>query len=165
MAYDPATLAMGDVVLVERGPRDLLGWLIDVATDSPFCHAALVGDGCLIEALWTVTRSPLGKYAAAGWAYRPVSALVGPVARQQAATWATARLGRRYGVGEMLADAGRDVLHLPLWPRAAPRRFTCSGLVAAAYAAAGTKLTHAPWPSPMDLAESPLLLGPRPWEE
>lgn len=164
MAYRAQDLAMGDVVLVERGPRDVLGALIDWATVSPFCHACIVGDGCLIEALWAVTRSPLSKYAGAGWAYGPAPALVGPVARQQAATWATARLGQRYGLAELLADASRDVLHLPLWPRAAPRRYTCSGLVAAAYAAAGVVLTHAPWPSPMDLAESPLLLGPRPWE-
>jgi cell wall-associated NlpC family hydrolase len=159
--YDPAEVRVGDVILVERGRWDLLGALIDWATVSPFCHAAIAGDGHVIEALWHVVQSPLDKYAGGGWLFRTVAS---DAQRQAAAGWAGSHVGQLYGLAELLDDAGRDVFHLPLWPRARPRRFTCSGLVHAAYRAAGVLLTFAPWPSPMDLACSPLLLGDRPWQ-
>ena len=158
--YDPAQVRVGDIILVERRQWDLIGALIDWATVSPFCHAAIAGDGHLIEALWHVTESPLDKYAGGGWLFRTVAS---DAQRQAAAGWAESHVGQRYGLAELLDDAGRDVLHLPLWPRAQPRLVTCSGLVHAAYRAAGVHLTFAPWPSPMDLACSPLLLGARPW--
>lgn len=165
MSYDPASLQPGDVLLMVGRPTLTLGGLLDAAiewaTVSPFDHAAIVGDGCIIEALWHVTQSPIDKYAGNGWAYRVEGAA--PNQGLRAAAWAHTRIGRRYGVREILEDGARDILHIPLWPRVHPIRYTCSGLVAAAWRQAGVRLTWAPWPSPMDLAESPVLLGPRPW--
>lgn len=165
MAYDPKDLRPGDVLLMVGRPSWSLGGLlsaaIEWATVSPFDHAAIVGDGCIIEALRHVTRSPLNRYAANGWRFR--LSYPNPAQVQEAVAWAEAHVGQSYGIRELLGDAARDVAHLPLWPRMDPLRHTCSGLVAAAWQAAGVRLTWAPWPSPMDLAESPLLQGPRPW--
>ena len=168
MAYDPAHLQPGDILLMVGRPNlSLGGWLdasIEWATDSPFDHAAIVGDGEIIEALWAVTASPPDKYAENGWAFSVPT--VTEEQKQAAIRWAVSHIGHRYGVAELLDDAGRDILHLPLWPQASPRakaRYTCSGLVAAAYASARVPLTWAPWPSPQDLACSPVLVGPRPW--
>lgn len=167
--YDPSTLRPGDIILCV-GKADLsLGGALDAsiewATDSPFDHAALVGDKELIEGLWRVTLSGLGKYAdSTGVAY---SVTATDAERAAAVAWMKSRVGQSYGVKELLEDAGRDILHLPLWPKGSPRakqRYTCSGLVAAAYAQAGVTLTWAPWPSPADLSFSPLLVGKRPWE-
>jgi cell wall-associated NlpC family hydrolase len=166
MAYDPSALRQGDVILcVGRWswtPGGLFAGLVRWATDSPFDHAAMAtGDGYLVEALWHVTRSPAEKYRQVGWAYSVAGAM--EKQRRSAVAFVEERIGDPYGLDELLADAARDILHIPLWPRVQPRRFTCSGLVAAAWQSAGVVLTWAPWPSPQDLAASPVLLGPRPW--
>jgi len=166
MPYDPSSLRPGDIILCVGRSSWTLGGLLDAlihwATVSPFDHAALVGSGCLLEALWQVTKSPLDKYASNGWVYSISGAT--DERCHQAISFVEERLGDRYGIAELLEDAARDIAHVPLWPRVQPRRFTCSGLVAAAWASAGVVLTYAPWPSPMDLAESPILVGQRPWE-
>ena len=166
--YDPTTLQSGDVLLMIGRPQLDLGGALDAgiewATDSPFDHAALVGDGVLLEQLWTVTQSPLDKYAANGWRFQVRG--VASYDADKAIAFVTARLGQTYGVKDILADAARDILHLPLWPANSPRakqRYTCSALVTAAWASAGVMLTYAPWPSPADLSFSALLVGPRPW--
>jgi cell wall-associated NlpC family hydrolase len=160
MAYSAASLRPGDVVLVRA--HGLLGVLIEWATTNPFGHAAIVGPrGALVQATWPVVDEvPLGTYARDGWALRP---LAGAHVGLRAARAASLRVGTPYGLAELAADAGRDLLHLPLWPRTSPRRFTCSGLVAMAYRDAGFPLTLAPFPSPADLSYSPVLSGPRPW--
>lgn len=162
--YDPSSLHEGDIILVagwgSSPGGDLLSLLISWATVNPFHHAAIVGDGKIIEALWTVQTSPLDKYASAGWTF---SVDTSDAVRRAAVDWCMRRLGERYGIRELLDDAGRDVLHLPIGWRVRPRLYTCSGLIAAAYAAAGLVLTYAPLPSPADLSYSPLLVGTRPW--
>ncbi|MHB1670137.1 hypothetical protein [Thiomonas sp.] len=163
--YDPTTLAPGDVLLMTGRPRLTLGGLLDAAiewsTVSPFVHAAIVAEGCMVEALWTVTRSPLDKYAGDGWAYRVQAT---PEQAQAACGWATDRVGQRYGIAELMDDALFDAAHIPLYGRVTPHRLTCSGLVSVAYQKAGINLTWHPFPSPADLSFSPLLLGPRPWK-
>lgn len=165
--YSVGELQPGDVLLMVGRPELTLGGALDAgiewATDSPFDHACIVGEGELIEALWRVSVSPLNKYASNGWAYRVEAT---DAQKTAAVAWMKARFGQTYGVKDILADAARDILHLPLWPANSPRakqRYTCSGLVTAAYASAGVMLTYAPWPSPADLSFSPLLVGKRPW--
>lgn len=162
--YHPDDLRPGDVLLMVGRPRLSLGGVLDAlieyATVSPFDHACIVGDGHLVEALWHVQRSPLDKYAANGWRFS-----VNATEEQKAAAvaWMEQRIGWIYGIRELMRDGERDILRVPMWPRVAPQRFTCSGLVAMAYQQAGVRLTLAPWPSPADLSYSPLLVGARPW--
>ncbi|CAB1128310.1 conserved protein of unknown function [Candidatus Hydrogenisulfobacillus filiaventi] len=162
--YRPQELEPGMVLLMTEGPRrNLLDCLIAWSTANPFVHACLVGEGTLIDPLWRVVEHPLDRYAANGWAFRVPEA--DAAVRAQAVAWAQARLGRVYGLAELLADGARFDLHwLPLGGRWHPRHWTCSGFVAMAYRAAGLPLTLAPYPAPADLSYSPRLAGPRPWE-
>ena len=168
MAYVPKHLRSGDVILVaghrlgESVAGVVFDWLIDFATVNPFHHAAIVHDGLLIESLWTVTASPLDKYASTGYAFRP--SLSKPVCAA-ASDWCAGRVGSRYGVKEILVDGARDFLHLPLGFGWRPHLLACSALVAEGYRRAGAPLTRAPVPAPADLSYSPLLLGVRPWEK
>lgn len=143
-------------------PSRVLDALIRFSTANPFVHAALVGDGHLIDPVWVVERAPLTRYERHGWAFR-VSAT--EAQKRLAVQWAEQRVGSRYGVLEILADAARFDLHivLPSWYLWRPKRWTCSGFVVAAYGSAGTTLSFAPVPSPADLAYSPFLTGRRPW--
>ena len=157
--YDPQDLTAGDVILVNGWShgQSLLGrafdLLIDWSTDSKYHHAALVGDGVLIEALWTVTLSPLDKYQDCADAFRlPFSDSV----KAQAVSWALSRTGERYGIGEVLLDFDRYDLHAIPKLRHRLRRYTCSALVNTAYAHLGHPITRAPFPSPADLSYSPL---------
>jgi uncharacterized protein YycO len=160
MSYAVVSLQPGDVILVEG--RSWLDRLIRWATASPFSHAALVGDGVLVEANWpTVRKVPLDAYAANGRAYRVQAT---DEQRRGAVAAALSRVGQPYGLEELLvADAARYLLHVIL--RLRPTYLTCSHLVAWAYRRSGVVLTWAPYPSPADLAESPILVGPRPWQE
>lgn len=161
--YDPAALTPGTILLLPPTPGEpLWDWVLDKgiqwSTQSPFCHAALVTQGGLLEALTTVRPSPLTKYAATGWAYTVAAT---PDQRAAATAWMQRQVGRAYGYRELWADFRRYDLHTT--PRALPlRHWTCSGIIAVAYATAGVRLTYAPYPAPADLAASPLLLGPRP---
>ena len=161
MPYKASDLQPGDILLITASRGSLLDSLIKWSTDSPYVHAAIVGDGCIIEGLWKVTESPLNKYEGNGWAF----SVPGSTAEQRnaAVKWATSRVGRHYGVLEILLDGARFDLHwLPRHP-IVPRRLTCSALVASAYLASGFRLTWAPFPAPADLAASPLLSGRRLW--
>lgn len=159
MAFAPSALQEGDIVLVAGGATSLPARLLDAgirwSTGSRYTHAAIAtGPGRLIEALWRVTEDDAGKYADVGDVFRVEGAT--PEQRAAAVAWARRRLGRTYSVTEILLDAARFDLH---WQPRGPtlKHFTCSGLVAAAYAAGGVLLTRANWPSPGDLYNSPLL--------
>lgn len=159
MSYAVGDLAPGDVILCTS-----TGSLLDRAiawSQGPFVHAALVAEGHLVEQVETVRNAPLGEYAANGWVYHVAAT---GEERQRAVGWAQARMGAAYGIRELILDGLRFDLHL--WPRHTLRlrRLTCSAFVVAAYAAAGVTLTYAPYPSPTDLACSPVLVGARPWE-
>lgn len=153
----------GDILLVRpAGPSDLFGRLICWATVNPYSHAALAIDTLhVIEALETVRISPAEKYQGRADVY---AVNASEEQKHSAVEAARTRLGQVYGLRALLADAERDILHVPVWARLRPQGLTCSGLVAWAYAQAGVLLTHAPLPSPADLSYSPLLLGTRPWE-
>jgi hypothetical protein len=163
VAYDPASLETGDVVLVWGGARTPQGRLLDVLilwlTGGP-THAALaVGPGKVIEAVDTVRVSDADQYARIGYAYRVRDAT--PDQRTEAVLLARKRLGRPYGTRELFYDAARFALHWTPKPRTLSRT-TCSGLVAICYVGAGMPLTYAPWPAPADLLFSPALVGKRP---
>lgn len=159
MRYDPASLLPGDIILVEGNSP--LSTLIRWATGSPLSHAAMyIGAGSLVEALWKVSLSKSDKYIETGWAYR-VDAT--EAQRERLVVLAVKKLGAPYGLRELLEDGVRDFMHIPVGARWQPKRYTCSGLVAHLWEQAGVKLTYAPLPSPADLANSPLLNGPRPW--
>ena len=139
--------------------------LLDAAiawSDGPFVHAALVGDGCLIEQVDPVMRAPLPKYATNGWAYRVDGATSDQIAR--AIAWATARLGQPYGIRALLADGAYYDAHVGAALRCHPRHVTCAGFVERAWRCGGGRaLTAQPIPAPTSLAFSPRLQGPRPW--
>lgn len=169
MPYVPGDLRPGDCILTigKRGLSSPSEWLtdgIDWATDCPFDHCVMVGDGEIIEQLSTMTVSPLDKYQHNGWRFTIPST---PEQTAAAIAWMKARVGAPYGVAELLEDAGRDILHLPLWPPKHPKadaRYTCSGSFVMAYLQAGFWVTHAPWASPADIAFSGVPVGQRPWE-
>lgn len=164
--YVPADLRPGDILLMTEGQGNFLARSLDRmivwSTANPFVHAAIVGEGHLIDPVWRVERGPLDRYRGNGWRLRP---RVPEEIRALAVRWAERRVGNVYGVREILADFARYDLHFvrPRWYRWRPDHWTCSGFVTAAYAAAGHSLTLAPAPSPGDLSYSPLLVGPRPW--
>lgn len=159
MGYAVEDLRPGDIVLVSTD--DVFGRLIRWATVNPYTHAVLVGEGHLIEALEHVSESPLKKYTNTGTRFR-VQATSGQ--KIKAIQFAGSKLGLFYGLEDVWTDFERDVLHVPAtyWSR---KHFDCSALLYAAYLSAGVVLTHAIAPSPADLSYSPLLLGPRPWEQ
>lgn len=160
--YDPGQLEAGDVILVRGGaPWDPIASIIRLATVSPYHHAALVGEGHLVEAGLTVVRSPLDEYVRTGDSF-PVRCAKPQAERGVAA--AEARIDAPYGIAELLTDGGRYFLHMPLVYPWNARRLTCSGLIAYAYREAGVPLTYEPCPSPASLSCSPLLKGTRPWE-
>lgn len=170
MAYDPASLAPGDVILCLPPPHEplwdrVLDDGIAISTVNPFTHSALVvaqHDQCIIvEALFRVTMSPCDKYRANGWLYHVD---LTPAQRQALSQAALRKVGQLYGASMVWQDFLRDDLHLDIHPRLDPRHLDCSGFVAYCFAAAGVTLTYAPAPSPADLSYSPLLLGPRPWD-
>lgn len=133
---------------------------IQWATDNPYSHAAQVGDGELIMAAWPkIVTAPLTLYEASGWAFDVDGATIADIAVVLKAI--KSRIGQPYGLGELAADAGRDIFHLPIWHNFSPGYYTCSGLVAWAWKQAGITLTFAPCPSPADLSYSPKLLGAR----
>jgi len=167
VAYDPRICQVGDVILVRGSAPGEPWWnrLLDAAIvwseANPYHHAAIVGQGHLIEALSTVTTSPTDKYAPVGDLFH----VQAPAdARWRAAQFAESRIGQPYGLGELALDFVRLDLHVPPWRTAPPRLVTCSGLVQAAYLSSDVFITHAPWPTPADLSYSPLLAGVRPWE-
>lgn len=164
--YEISALEPGDIILVagsspgEKLLAKMLDYAIEWATVSPFHHAVIVGNGCLIEQLWHVQRSPLNRYESSGWLFKvnTSEAVKGKVVEA-----ATRLLGTQYSIAGILEDGLRDLLHVPYIPRVAPHRYTCSGFIAEVYRRAGCRITNAPLPSPQDLAASPLLIGPRPW--
>jgi hypothetical protein len=155
--YSVKNLRLGDVLLMTEGhPFSLLAELIEWATVSPYVHAALIGDGALIEAVWpTVATASLSKYTDTGHIFRVQCS---DAERNAAVASAYARIGQPYGLAELLEDGGRDILHIPFHYRWSAPRLTCSALVAAAYRQAGVILTRAPLPSPADLSYSPALV-------
>lgn len=166
--YDPSELEPGDILLMtRRKDGGALTWLLDTLISlsevNPLVHAAICGDGCIIDPVWHVMRRPPAYYRRNGWRLRPNCSTE---QRQAAARWAQTRIGDPYGVAELLEDGVRLDLHFVAraWYRMHRRRYTCSGFVAEAYARAGVVLTRAPLPSPADLAYSPVLAGRRPWD-
>lgn len=166
--YDPAALEPGDILLMVRNPREsipaqALDLAISLSEGSPFVHAALVGEGHILDPLWQVRHVPLDSYSSNGYAFRVAAS---NAQRTAAVAWAEARVGERYGIAELLEDGARYDLHLvlPAWYKVVRPRYTCSGFCAASYASAGVRLSYAPAISPADLSYSPLLIGKRPWE-
>lgn len=164
--YHPETLQPGDVILISgHYPHEsiwsrLLDFAIEWSTASPWHHACIVGEGCLVNPLWRVSHDPLDRYATTGWAFRVAGATEAQV--QSAVLWAESRIGWRYGVEELLLDAARFDLHWVLKLKHRLPAYTCSGFVFQAWLQAGIRLTWAPFPAPCDLAYSPLLIGDRP---
>ena len=166
MSYTVADLHPGDILLM-LPPKTEPIWdrALDAAiawSSGPFVHAALVGDGCLIEQISTIQESPLDKYAAEGWVYR-----VDPATdAQRAAAIAAfrARLGQPYSITELLvAGAYYDLHDTGVWGD--HFHYTvCSTAVERAWRQAGVVLSQQPLVSPTGLAFSPRLIGPRPWD-
>ena len=75
VSYDPKDLRPGDCILTVGRERLTLGGAMDLgiegATDCPFDHCAMAGEGVLLEQLITMTASPLDKYTENGWRFTP----------------------------------------------------------------------------------------------
>ncbi len=155
----------GDIILVYRG-NGIFDKLVQWATVSPFFHAAMVVDSeRLIEAaMGGVRYNGVDRYAGRSVVLSPA----GATADQRKAAVAHAQLYWRqaYGWGDIVADALRLGLHVPIGYRWRTwHHYDCSCLVANAWAAAGVPLTLEPAPSPASLGWSTALIGPRPWKE
>ncbi len=159
--YRPEDLRLGDIILCEGAldVRDPLGLLMVWASDNPFQHAALVGDGELLESLDVVGTAPLEAYAPVGWRFQVAGAT--PVQLRTAVSAAQARVGEAYGYRALAREGGP----VPLYRRFDPHDVVSSGLVCWAFARAAIRLSWQPLPTPASLSYSPLLLGPRPWRE
>lgn len=151
--------------MTEVHPWNVLDRLITWSEVAPFDHAAVVVGtprGLQIaEALWHIQLSPLDKYAHNGWAFTVPD--LSPAQGQTLSAWAVAHVGQLYGWAELLGDAARLDLKLPILARWQPQHWTCSQFVANAFAQVGMTLSYAPLVTPANLAHSPLLTGPRPW--
>lgn len=157
--YRPEDLRPGDIILCEGeiDVSDPLGLLIVWASDNPFQHAALVGDGELLESLDVVGTVPLDAYAPVGWRFQVAGATPGQL--RAAVRAAKGRVGEAYGYRALVRESGR----VPLYRRLDPHDVVSSGLVCWAFAQAGIRLSWEPLPTPATLSYSPLLVGPRPW--
>lgn len=148
----------GDILLIAES--DPISRLVEWATISPYSHAVLVADGHLLEALvgQGVVQSPLSKYEGSPGLFhaRVLAANANQV--DFAVKWAELWVGKRYGWREALTAGARDVLHVPIRPRGFAH-LDCSGLIAAAYAAALCPLTRAIAPTPGDLWASMMLVA------
>lgn len=154
--YAPIDCQPGDVILVRgRGPLSVgIKW----STSSVYSHAAMVGQGRLVEAVWRVSEAPVDKYVAVGDRF---GVQASEAQRAYAVAWMEKHLGRPYGTREILLDLDRYDLHWLARVRHPLNRWTCSGLIVEAYRQAGVALTYAPYPSPADLFYSPVLVGDR----
>lgn len=147
----------GDILLV-RG-NSFWERIIEWGTSSPYSHAAMQipwQHGCeLIESkeFRGIRVVPRYLYARADW-FR-----VGCTEKQRKRAWAAAlsRLGDPYGWAEVAHDWNRPLAGLALAKRTHLRAVDCSMLVVWAYRQAGVNLTNRPYPTPADLAWSPLL--------
>ena len=159
------TAQPGDIILVFRG-NGIFDKLVQFATTSPFFHAAMVVDNeRLIEAaMGGVRYNAVDHYAGKSVVLSPN----GATADQRKAAVANAQLywGQAYGWKDIVADALRLGLHVPIGYRWRTwHHYDCSALVANAWAHAGLPLTFEPAPSPASLGWSTMLIGPRPWKE
>ncbi len=167
MAYNPADLSPGQIILCLPTPREsLAARALDAAiawsTDGPFVHAAMAADSDhLIEQVATIRLSPLDAYAANGWAFSVAGA--SPAQASRAVDAFRARLGQPYGIMELLAMGGYYDLHAVRLATRHSRWTVCSTAVERAWRAAGIILSERPLVAPNDLAFSPVLLGSRPW--
>ncbi len=157
--YRADELRPGDIILCTGAldVRDPLGLLFVWASDNPFQHAVLVGDGELLEGLDAVGAVPLDEYGPVGWRFEVAGA--SDEQRRAAVTAARSRVGQPYGYRAVMAEGAR----VPLYKRLDPHDLVSSALVAWAFGQAGIQLSWDPLPSVASLSYSPLLLGPRPW--
>ena len=157
--YRPEQLRPGDIILCEGvvDARDPIGLMFVWASANPFQHAALVGDGELLEAIDQVGTVPLDEYAPVGWRFEVAGASAEQ--RRAAVTAVRSRLGQPYGYRTLVAAGAR----IPFYKRLDPHDVVSSGLVSWAFGQAGIQLSWEPLPSVASLSYSPLLLGPRPW--
>ena len=157
--YRAEDLVPGDIILCEGAldVRDPLGLLFVWASDNPFQHAALVGEGELVEGLDEVGTVPLAEYAHVGWRFEVAGA--SPEQRRAAVAAARSRVGQPYGYRAAMGAATR----IPFYKRLDPHDVVSSALVTWAFGQAGIRLSWEPLPSVASLSYSPLLLGPRPW--
>lgn len=163
--YRVQDLEPGMVLLMESRPGSpwydaALDAGIRWSTGCVMVHAALVGNGVLINPLWHVQTDPLDLYETNGWAYRVAGST--PAQAQAAVGWALGRVGQQYGLTELLADGARHDLKIPISDHWHPRYVVCSGFVHRAWLSAGVVLSYAPWPTPADLLYSPTQVGARP---
>lgn len=159
------TMQPGDLILVYRG-NGLFDKLVRWATVSPFYHVAMVVDSQdLIEAAFGGVRyADVNKYQGKSVVLSPVGAT--PAQRAKAVAEARLHWRQPYGFKDILVDALRIGLHVPIGYRWRTwHGYDCSALVANCWALAGLPLTYAPVPSPADLGWSTTLQGPRPWSE
>lgn len=159
MSYAAGDLRPGDAIL-DWGhvPIDRA---IEHFTLGP-SHCAMVGNGCLIEAVWPlVAEAPLDKYVATARRYSPID--VTDEQRQGAVAAARTRLGQPYGVHALLLAAERHVLRIPVTEGFDPKDLDCSCLYVWAWWQQGYVVTYEPEPSPASVLWSPRMTGERPW--
>jgi hypothetical protein len=158
MAYAVQDLQPGDIIAVYA--RGLIGAAISWVINCPYSHIAMVSQGHLVEALATVTRSPLGKYRKSGDLFKvPLT----EEQRRRVIKALESKVGQFYGWQMAAEDLLRDVMHIPVVARLNPRGLDCSGLAVWALQEAGVTLTYEPVPSPASVVNSPIPIGPRPW--
>ena len=135
----PDDLRTGDLLLF-RGGRSPLSWLIRRATNSPYSHVGiavvLFGTPFVVEALSTVRITPLAKRLAAMPDHERVEMRRLPVsteAKEHASSYAMTRIGRPYDVIGLIRAGIAAVFKL--YPVGDSKRLDfCTELVGRGYA-------------------------------
>lgn len=143
---------VGDIILSYSGT--FLDSAVDMVTDSPFSHAALVADPVkrlTIEAraFNTVCYHPLDSYKNISLVLRVPN--ITPEQQHKIIQYAKAQLGKPYDYKQILKEWMRYEFGVHLTEEAKPERFICSTLVATAYLTAGIRITEQAVPAPGDL--------------
>ncbi|SEN50881.1 YiiX/YebB-like N1pC/P60 family cysteine hydrolase [Lihuaxuella thermophila] len=146
------TLQPADILLVNSS--GILGTVIDVITDSPWCHAAIIAD--------PERRLGIEAQIFRQVDYRPIDDFLGDalVLRYPKLTrdqqnkilqYVKAQIGTEYDYAAILKELLRYGFGIPPQSGENHGRFICSTLITNAYLSVGIQLTDQPLASPDDL--------------
>lgn len=146
------TLQPADILLVNSS--GILGTVIDVITDSPWCHAAMIAD--------PVKRLGIEAQIFRKVDYRSIDDFLGDALvlrypkldrdqQNKILQYAIAQLGKEYDYSAILTELLRYGFGIPPKREGNHGRFICSTLITNAYLSVGIRLTDQLLASPDDL--------------
>lgn len=145
-------LQPADILLINSSK--LFGTTIDVITDSPWCHAAMITDpakrlGIEARPISKVGFHSIDEYKGDALVMRYPN--LTPDQQQKILQYAKEQVGKEYDYSAIFDELLRYGFGISVKRAANHERFICSTLVTSAYLAAGIRLTDQPLASPDDL--------------